>query len=390
MKEKVLTAERHQFTVYDSSNIGSAPVCIEEFFNTYIPNKDETSYDYRKDNSCIVVFHSTEFVYMEQHDIMKLGYADIVETLKNKTIVVFLCELDIDNDVINDEHGAVLNTILTDSKYAADNKLLHKNGYKSALGIIGRIYGKALFAKLATPFIYQLFKHSNSTDTTNGTELPSNDIVEKKIPVSNKKECDKRRKSYSELTIRRYNIDPTVNLDNVPLFVADYVSTLIEEDKTNSSVYVIDGDINECEQIKIKHDAFPRAMFYQLAYTEDDYDHDPWASGEVTLGTLRRDKAAQIKKLRSMGFCDMNHIFGYQESIIFMKSNPVEMTRFQITKYFQSASIDLANDLKWMYIRGRMYPGSSGNNIGFKLNIEQKKDISDNKKHEFSTDKEEN
>lgn len=71
------------------------------------------------------------------------------------------------------------------------------------------------------------------------------------------------------------------------------------------------------------------SLFYQLSYTKDDYDEDPWEKNKVTLSSLYNDKKEEICTLTELDFVNMNEYFDYSQSIIFMKpSSNVEFKRF--------------------------------------------------------------
>lgn len=82
-----------------------------------------------------------------------------------------------------------------------------------------------------------------------------------------------------------------------------------------------------------------KAYFYRLCYRDCEAEKIIKEKGGIDLDQLLIDRKYTVQKLREYGFINMNHIFEYENSIIFMKCDPEELTRFIISRFLYSFRI---------------------------------------------------
>ena len=347
MKEKNLYAKRHKFCLYDETNICKSPKYIQKYFET-IP-------DHQQQYCCLILFNDIEFIYMEQDTLGSLAYKDIGECLKNKKVLAYF-----------------YNNNNTNTKDMS--KKLKREGYICSDGLLSTnnknrdVYMKCCNSK-------ELFRVINvlnyNTMTTDNNDIDFSENKENVSDGTTTNTCTDNSLNISttcSMTCYYLSKIDNAQMDKLPLFVSDYYSTLNTSTKFNTDVIVVNGNVNMLSKLlKLNTTPLenPKVLFYQLSYTDKDFDHDPWETGEVTLDSLYKDKEDEIRTLMSLGFSDMNHIFQYQTSIIFMKAAEKEKTRFIIDYYLNSAKLigtfTPSLDNMQVVLRGRMYPSYEDN-----------------------------
>ena len=150
------------------------------------------------------------------------------------------------------------------------------------------------------------------------------------------------------------------NLETLTFYLQDYIDTLHPD--TNCLVGVLNdidyvGMTNKPQKIlsdvelfgdiyrghgNINEDTEIKAYFYCLGYNSKEYS-DP-GTYPIDLNKLLKDKSEIVRLLTENGFVNMNHIFEYENFVIFMKCDSEELTRFIVSRFLYSFIIGATVD----------------------------------------------
>lgn len=110
---------------------------------------------------------------------------------------------------------------------------------------------------------------------------------------------------------------------NMPFFVNQYCASLGHHMKTSIGIIY---DLANFRNAELRYDA--TVWFYSLQFPADYV-------GVKSNDNLLVEMRETVQKLEKLGFKNMNHIFEYNSSIIFMKATGKEISRLTISNFLR-------------------------------------------------------